>query len=57
MKVRERKVGADMGDYRNRPGARVAKRRRCKTKVGTGHKVTSQDTIKWFKNRFEGIVR
>jgi large subunit ribosomal protein L11e len=57
MKVRERKVGADMGDYRNRPGARVAKRRRCKAKVGTGHKVTSQDTIKWFKNRFEGIVR
>jgi large subunit ribosomal protein L11e len=42
---------------RNRPGARVAKRRRCQSKIGKSHKVTSQDTVKWFKNRFEGIVR
>ena len=42
---------------RTRPGERVAKRRRCKTKVGASHKVNNQETIKWYKNRFEGIVR
>lgn len=49
--------GMDFYCCMNRPGARVAKRRRCQAKVGKSHKVTSQDTVKWFKNRFEGIVR
>ena len=44
-------------DLRTRPGERVAKRRRCKTKVGASHRINQQETIKWFKNRFEGIVR
>lgn len=44
-------------ESRTRPGARVAKRRRCQTKVGKSHKVTKDVTVKWFKNRFEGIVR
>lgn len=43
--------------YRTRPGERVAKRRRCKSKIGHSHKIDRQETIKWFKNRFEGIVR
>ena len=42
---------------RTRPGERVAKRRRCKTKVGASHRINRAETIKWFKNRFEGIVR
>lgn len=42
---------------RTRPGERVAKRRRCKTKVGASHRINQTETIKWFKNRFEGIVR
>lgn len=42
---------------RTRPGARVARRRRTKATVGRGHKVTKDDSVKWFKNRFEGIVR
>jgi len=49
--------GMDFYCCMSRPGARVARRRRCKAKVGTNHKVHSQDTVKWFKNRFEGIVR
>ncbi|KAL8656688.1 MAG: hypothetical protein Q9210_000120 [Variospora velana] len=40
-----------------RPGQRVAKRRRCQAKVGASHRINQQETIKWFKNRFEGIVR
>lgn len=42
---------------RTRPGERVAKRRRCKAKVGASHRINQTETIKWFKNRFEGIVR
>ena len=42
---------------RTRPGERVAKRRRCKSSIGTSHKINQTETIKWFKNRFDGIVR
>ncbi len=50
-------VGTILTGYRTRPGERVAKRRRCKTHVGAGHKIKRDETVKWFKNRFEGIVR
>lgn len=43
--------------YRTRPGERVAKRRRCKSSIGINHKINENETIKWFKNRFDGIVR
>lgn len=43
--------------YRTRPGERVAKRRRCKAPIGPHHKINQNETIKWFKNRFDGIVR
>jgi large subunit ribosomal protein L11e len=42
---------------RTRPGERVARRRRAKAKIGASHKVTNAETIKWYKSRFEGIVR
>lgn len=44
-------------DFRTRPGERVAKRRRCKSRIGASHRITQAETIKWYKNRFEGIVR
>jgi large subunit ribosomal protein L11e len=40
-----------------RPGERVARRRRTKGRVGHGHKITRDETVKWFKGRFDGIVR
>jgi large subunit ribosomal protein L11e len=40
-----------------RPGARVARRRRCKSRVGASHRITREDTIRWFKQRFDAIVR
>jgi len=49
--------GMDFYCCMTRPGARVARRRRAQTSVGKGHKVNKDDTIKWFKTRFEGIVR
>jgi hypothetical protein len=41
--------------FRTRPGERVAKRRRCKTSVGSNHKIKREETVKWFKNRFEYV--
>ncbi|KAI9287163.1 ribosomal protein L5 domain-containing protein [Umbelopsis sp. AD052] len=34
-----------------RPGYRDARRRRCKSTVGTQHK-----TVEWYKSRFDGLV-
>ncbi|KAK6587338.1 hypothetical protein PZA11_000628 [Diplocarpon coronariae] len=49
--------GMDFFCCMTRPGERVAKRRRAKTHVGAAHKIKRDETVKWFKNRFEGIVR
>ncbi|APA06449.1 60S ribosomal protein L11 [Sclerotinia sclerotiorum 1980 UF-70] len=49
--------GMDFYACMTRPGERVAKRRRCKTSIGANHKIKRDETVKWFKNRFEGIVR
>jgi len=49
--------GMDFFVCMGRPGARVAKRRRCQAKIGVNHRINEQETIKWFKNRFDGIVR
>jgi large subunit ribosomal protein L11e len=49
--------GMDFYVCMTRPGERVAKRRRCQSKIGASHKVNQQETVKWYKNRFEGIVR
>ncbi|MCJ1408585.1 60S ribosomal protein L11 [Ptychographa xylographoides] len=49
--------GMDFYCCMTRPGERVAKRRRCQTKVGASHRINQPEVIKWFKNRFEGIVR
>ena len=40
----------------SRKGYRVAKRRRCKTRIGKSHKITKSDTMKWFQHKFEGII-
>ncbi|TQS35441.1 hypothetical protein Golomagni_04138 [Golovinomyces magnicellulatus] len=40
-------------EIRTRPGERVAKRRRAKTHIGASHRIKRDETVKWFKNRFE----
>ncbi|KAK4985418.1 60S ribosomal protein L11 [Elasticomyces elasticus] len=49
--------GMDFYCCMTRPGERVARRRRCKSKIGHSHKIDQNETVKWYKNRFEGIVR
>ena len=39
-----------------RPGMRVAERKQKKARVGHQHKVRPEDTVSWFKTRFDGIV-
>eukprot|EP01135_Chromosphaera_perkinsii_P011211 Nk52_evm1s2359 gene=Nk52_evmTU1s2359 len=37
-------------------GSGINKRRRCKSKIGRPHKVTKEETQKWFQQRFDGIL-
>jgi large subunit ribosomal protein L11e len=40
-----------------RPGERVTRRRRMKSTIGASHRIKRDETVKWFKQRFDGIVR
>ncbi|CCF73368.1 large subunit ribosomal protein L11e [Babesia microti strain RI] len=39
-----------------RPGYRVCKRRKCKSKIGASHKITKEDAMEWFKKTYDGII-
>jgi len=39
-----------------RPGFRVGRRRRCQSKVGVQHRVKKEEAIKWFEDKFDGVV-
>ncbi|EPS69669.1 hypothetical protein M569_05096, partial [Genlisea aurea] len=40
--------GMDFYVVLERPGYRVGRRRRCKSRVGIQHRVTKEDAMKWF---------
>lgn len=42
---------------RSRPGLRVAKRRRCQSRIGAPHRIHQADTMKWFKAKYDATVR
>ena len=48
--------GMDFYVCLTRPGFRVAKRKICPSKIGLSHRVTKQDAIAWFQQKYEGIV-
>ncbi|KAH9968437.1 ribosomal protein L5 domain-containing protein [Lactifluus volemus] len=48
--------GMDFYVVMGRPGNRVAKRKIKKARIGPNHRVTKEDTMAWFKSRFEGII-
>jgi len=48
--------GMDFFVCLTRPGARVSRRKIRKGRVGFSHKVTKEDAIKWFQDKFEGVV-
>ncbi|CAI7616626.1 unnamed protein product [Penicillium bialowiezense] len=49
--------GMDFFVCMDRPGARIARRRRAQAKIGVNHRISTQETMKWFKTRFDGIIR
>lgn len=48
--------GMDFYVVMGRPGMRVARRKERKARVGFSHRVTKDDTMSWFKQRFDGII-
>jgi len=44
--------GMDLAVVVNRPGYRVSKRRIAKRKIPTSHKITKEDTISFFKDKY-----
>merc|ERR1712080_178656 len=48
--------GMDFYVVLGRPGARVARRRRCKSRVGASHPLSREDAMKWFQQKYEGIL-
>ncbi|KAH8891837.1 ribosomal protein L5 [Thozetella sp. PMI_491] len=49
--------GMDFYACMTRPGERVSRRRRAKSRIGSNHRITRDDTVRWFKQRFDAIVR
>jgi len=48
--------GMDFYVVLDRAGRRVAKRRRACGKVGHSHRVIKDETIKWFQQKYDGII-
>ena len=48
--------GMDFYVCLTRPGARVAKRKTRQGRIGKPHKLTKEDAIQWFQEKYEGVV-
>merc|ERR1712157_538997 len=48
--------GMDFFVVLGRPGGRVSKRRRCRSRVGFSHKLTKEDAQTWFVKKYDGIL-
>jgi large subunit ribosomal protein L11e len=48
--------GMDFYVVMGRPGARVARRKERRARIGCQHRVKRDDTMSWFKQRFDGII-
>ncbi|KAJ3005332.1 UNVERIFIED_CONTAM: 60S ribosomal protein L11, partial [Siphonaria sp. JEL0065] len=48
--------GMDFYVVMGRPGNRVARKKHAHGRVGFPHRLTKDETIQWFKKRFDGVV-
>lgn len=48
--------GLDFYVVLGRPGYDITHRRRKKGKLGLGHRVTKEESMKWFQTKYEGII-
>ncbi|KHJ99494.1 ribosomal protein L5 [Oesophagostomum dentatum] len=48
--------GMDFYVVLDRAGRRVARRRRCPGRVGLTHRVGREESVKWFQQKYDGII-
>merc|ERR1712113_1235371 len=48
--------GMDFYVVLERPGYRISRRKRAVSRVGIQHRVTKDDAMKWFQNKYEGVI-
>merc|ERR1712105_519579 len=48
--------GMDIYVVLGRPGFNIAQRRRQKSKIGPQHKVNKEESMKWFQQKYDGII-
>jgi len=48
--------GMDFYVVLGRPGFSVSERRRCKSRVGSKHRVSRDEAVKWFQQKYDGII-
>ncbi|KAF7683006.1 60S ribosomal protein L11 [Astathelohania contejeani] len=48
--------GMDFYVVLDKPGSRVSKRKRCRSKVGKKQRVSAEEAKKWFEKNFDGII-
>merc|ERR1712080_334030 len=48
--------GMDFYVVMKRPGYCITQRRRMKSKIGKQHRLTSTDSMKWFQQKYDGIL-
>mmetsp|Transcript_6959 Transcript_6959/g.13638 ORF Transcript_6959/g.13638 Transcript_6959/m.13638 type:complete len:177 (-) Transcript_6959:196-726(-) len=48
--------GMDFFVVLERPGFRVSRRKRFRSRIGLKHKITKDDSMEWFKAKFDGMV-
>ncbi|KAH3709825.1 hypothetical protein DPMN_069290, partial [Dreissena polymorpha] len=48
--------GLDFYVVLGRPGFNISQRRRKTSKIGLKHKVTKEESMKWFQQKYDGII-
>lgn len=48
--------GMDFFVHLARPGGRIARRKRATGRIGSGHKLCKTDGMKWFQQKFDGLI-
>merc|ERR1712133_160866 len=48
--------GMDFYVVMKRPGYCITQRRRMKSKIGKQHRLTATDSMKWFQQKYDGII-
>ena len=48
--------GMDFYVVLKRPGSRVSLRRRCKSRIGAKHRISKDDSMEWFRRKYDGAI-